>query len=338
MSGEYAVLAGAPALVMATNRYAHCTLTSIAPTTQTPHWQFDATGFESESTHPLKDLLAAENISAHDPARLCAWVLKQLLGSSTNDSSTNERTKENLPETVRVQTDTREMYHRGTKLGLGSSAALTTALAGALWRLANHRPPEFADIHAAHQASQNGVGSGLDIATSLTGGVIRFQNAAIAPLNWPDGIKYRFVYAGKPASTPELVGRFNTWREATEGKETNSRIGPKRRKTAELAALINASATLANGAINLDNFARYIEALRALDEAATIGIYSSGHKEIATAAERSHVLYKPCGAGGGDLGVALSHSEQDLDCFTADIGNTYAVIDLEIASNGLSIG
>ena len=173
------------------------------------------------------------------------------------------------------------------------------------------------------------------MATSLTGGLIRFQAPKSTPAKWPQALKTRFVYAGRPASTRALVSRFDAWRSA-QGDSADS--AKKRPKIDELTALIDASATLANGGINLDNFARYISALRALDEAATIGIYSPEHADIATAAERHRVLYKPCGAGGGDLGVALSDSDQNLDRFVADISNSFAVIDLEIASNGLSIG
>ena len=329
MSGEYAVLAGAPALVMATNRRAHCTLTTAPATTKNHQWRFASSGFSAQSAHSLSALLAPEKIATSDPARLCAWVVKQLM----------EQSGSTLPENVLLRTDTSEMYFASNKLGLGSSAALTTALAGTIWQLAKLAPPTFMDIHRAHQGSQNGVGSGLDVATSLTGGLIRFQAGISAPAQWPDELAYRFIYAGKPASTPELVGRFNVWRSAANRThQSESASAGTDRASDELDALIDASATLANRAINLDNFARYINALKAFDEAATIGIFSAGHAEIAIAAERSNVLYKPCGAGGGDLGVALSESQRDLNRFTADIRNAYAVIDLEIASHGLTIG
>lgn len=325
LSGEYAVLAGAPALVMATNRRAHCTLA----TTQEPTWQFQSRGFNAQSTHPLSAVLAPEQIGSDDPARLCGWVLRQAAQSASVQ----------WPAGMQVSTDSSQMYHAGSKLGLGSSAALTTALAGAIWQLAQRNAPQFADLHAAHQASQGGIGSGLDVATSLLGGVIRFEAGNSEPAQWPAHLVYRFVYAGKPASTPELVSRFNAWRSRqSQSKAGNATNSPERLKNDELTVLINASATLANRGISLDNFARYINALRALDEAATIGIFSAGHADIAIAAERTNVLYKPCGAGGGDLGVALSDNQQDLDRFTARIGNAYAVIDLEIASNGLTIG
>jgi len=328
MAGEYAVLAGAPALVLAANRFARCTLVvpnNAASRAQREKWQFTATGFQATSSHSMQQLANPDTIAADDPARLCAWALAQL---------PNAR-KASLPGGVQVHTDSSEMYFDGAKLGLGSSAALTTALTGALWQLTHQATPSFEVIQAAHQASQGGLGSGLDVATSLAGGLICFQAPTSTPVHWPPELKTRFVYAGRPASTPALVGRFNAWRSI---QDNSGGSAEKRPKIDELTALIDASATLANGGINLDNFARYIAALRALDEAATIGIYSPQHADIATAAERHHVLYKPCGAGGGDLGVALSDSDLNLDAFVADISNSFAVIDLEIASNGLSIG
>jgi len=171
------------------------------------------------------------------------------------------------------------------------------------------------------------VGSGLDVATSLNGGLIRFESGSSQPADWPDGLHYQFVYAGLPASTAELVGRFDKWRSTAQ----------KAGKLDALSALFDASATLANGAIKLDNFARYIHALRVLDEAATIGIFSAEHLQIATVAERMNVLYKPCGAGGGDLGVAISDDQNALQRFSTEIDHNFAVIDLEMATHGLIV-
>jgi phosphomevalonate kinase len=104
--------------------------------------------------------------------------------------------------------------------------------------------------------------------------------------------------------------------------------------------LINAALKLADEAINLDNFDRYIHALRKMDEAATIGIYSIEHQYVATAAQRHGVLYKPCGAGGGDLGVALSDDPSKLRLLTEALErdhNNFAIIELEIATHGLTV-
>jgi len=312
-SGEYAVLAGAPALVMAVDRKARCTITRNSD----KHWSFSSDGFSANSQHGLEALAHPEKMAASDPARLLSWAVQGLESSR----------RALLPIGAHVHMDTQQMYEREQKLGLGSSAALITAISGALARLVSADHPSFESIHKSHQASQGGVGSGVDVATSLTGGLIRFESGAASPAEWPNTLHYRFVYSGKPASTSTLVGRFNDWRESAQ--KSNS-IEP-------LKALINASTTLANGAINLDNLARYVSALKALDEAAKIGIYSAEHTHLAASAERHRLVYKPCGAGGGDLGVAVGERMDALEEFTHALGKNFAVIDLEIAAHGLNV-
>jgi len=318
LAGEYAVLAGAPSLVMAVNRLARCSIT----TTNEPHWSFASSGFSATSQHSLETLMQPQDMSAGDPARLLGWVLKGWRQPATSEWLAH------LPRGAQVTTDTTQMYLADQKLGLGSSAALITAVSGCLAALVTQPQPEFQSVHQAHQASQGGIGSGLDVATSLNGGLIRFQSGATTAAQWPANLHYRFVYSGKPASTSTLVSRFNRYRQSAQKSHS---IDP-------LKDLIDASATLANGAINLDNLARYVSALKALDAVAKIGIYSPEHTQIAASAERHGLVYKPCGAGGGDLGVVIAERMDDLDVFTRALDKNFAVIDLEIAAHGLKIG
>jgi len=318
LAGEYAVLAGAPSLVMAIDRLARCTITANSD----DHWTFSSSGFEAESQHRLNALADPAKMAANDPARLLGWALTGWQKKPTTDWLAQ------LPRGALVHTDTTEMYEGNLKLGLGSSAALMTAISGCLTAMVSAERPAFQAIHQAHQSSQGGIGSGLDVATSLTGGLIRFEAGTTTPGQWPNTLHYRFVYSGKPASTSKLVGRFNRYRETAQKSHS---IEP-------LKTLIDASATLANGAINLDNLARYVCALKALDDAAEIGIYSAEHTSIAAEAERHQLIYKPCGAGGGDLGVAIGERVGDLENFTDALDKNFAVIDLEIAAHGLKIG
>lgn len=323
LAGEYAVLAGAPSLVMAVNRYARC---SITPNTSNI-WSFNSSGFTGRSEHTLDSLARPADMASADPARLLSWVLATV-PANQNGKPTNAPSFEGLPKGAEVVTDTQDMFESELKLGLGSSAALITALTGCVSALRGDQPPTFETIHRAHQASQGGIGSGLDVATSLAGGVIRFQSGEAEAAHWPADLHYRFVYSGKPAQTSPLVQRFNAWRESAQNDT----------EIEALTALFDASATLANTGINLDNLHRYIQALRDLDGSAGIGIYTSEHRQIASIAERYHLLYKPCGAGGGDLGVAIGDSEASLNRFASAIATNFAVIDLEIAANGLIIG
>ncbi len=326
LAGEYAVLLGAPALVMAVDRYAICRLSSdeSGDTKDAAAWQFESQGFDAASRHSLAQLNPPQALSPQDPARLCAFVLQAMFP--------NQPFTEKLPAALMCHTDTRAMYLQQPnldpqKLGLGSSAAALIATYGALCRLQGTLSPEFTIANAAHRASQGGIGSGLDLAASLQGGLLRFEQGRSQPGHWPTNLHYRFIYVGRSASTGQLVSRFYRWCDGGT--------------PATVQILINAALKLADEAINLDNFDRYIHALIKMDEAAMIGIHSLEHQYVATAAQRHGVLYKPCGAGGGDLGVALSDDPSKLRQLTKalarDHKNDFAIIELEIATHGLTL-
>ena len=197
LTGEYAVLRGAPALVMSVNRFATCRC-SLSPAKAKKRvgkgankdqtgWRFASQGFVASSQHPLEQLSHPERLANDDPARLCAYVLQAYQQHPAG-------TRLDLPDNLLLELNSAQMYHAGAKLGLGSSAALTVALLGVVHQLAQgalgsgQKPAQgpilnaeidaqlgFEIAQSAHRASQGGVGSGLDIATSLNGGVIRFD-------------------------------------------------------------------------------------------------------------------------------------------------------------------
>ncbi|MEM7216837.1 MAG: hypothetical protein AAF515_00635 [Pseudomonadota bacterium] len=307
LCGEYAVLVGAPALVMAVDRCVRAELTPRDTESQT--WRFDAIGFAGSSTHPAEELADPSTFNDSDPARLWAHALATV----GQDPSMAHA----------CLLDTSAMYAKsGRKLGLGSSAASTVACCGLL-AARSGRQLTFDLAKAAHSASQGGVGSGLDIAASMHGGLIRFASGHTEPRAWPNNLYYRFIDTGVAASTPPLVRRFDAWRQGGI--------------PAPLQALIDAATTLADEALNLDNLARYAAALEAMDRSAGIGIYSAEHRDCQSAAEACGVVYKPCGAGGGDLGIAISDGPDQLDRFARGIAKNYATIELGIAQHGLIV-
>jgi phosphomevalonate kinase len=46
-----------------------------------------------------------------------------------------------------------------------------------------------------------------------------------------------------------------------------------------------------------------------------LGIFDAGHAELVTAAEAAGLVYKPCGAGGGDVGILLGDDAAAVDSF-----------------------
>ncbi len=309
--GEYAVLHGAPGISVAVDV---CALARLEPITgrdsalcisgsgerfgfhwnvaARPHWAGPSPGALGL---PLESCIAT--LGAHG-------LLPQ---------------PEDLPA-CRIELDTTAFHGTDAtgqriKLGLGSSAAVLVALMGALLKFVRAAPlPQdqlIALCCAAHRHLQGGIGSGIDVATAVAGGVISVDFAPTSdvphanPLMWPRELHMLAVWSGISASTPAMLGRLQTWRE--------QHAAACAAYMAQLSA-ISAQAVTAwrrenTGAV-LEALDGYASALRNLDQAAGIGIYSDRHAVLRDIALAHGAVYKSSGAGGGDFGIALSTSQQ----------------------------
>ncbi len=284
LAGEYAVLEGAPAMVIAVNRRAVASL--------------PAPGVLSAEARPLLESVCA------------------VLGCP-------------LPGNVALDTDSFRATAgpgSGVKLGLGSSAALTTALCRLL--LPDETPAaQLLDrAIAAHRRFQGGAGSGVDIAASVTGGVIRFRMDDGVPdrLPWPGALHYSVWWSGVPSSTRQLLARL-------------ARSGPSSTRD-DLARAARRVADCWCGDLHeelLPGMDAYITALGAFDLEHQLGVFAAGHGELTAAARSVGVLYKPCGAGGGDAGIALTDDEAALSAFAVlAVRQGFTRLDLSIDERG----
>ena len=305
LAGEYAVLAGAPALVAAIDRRVTCRMT----TRHGGHWQLVSRGFEARCRcrrDALGDAVAG-------PAALVGHA-GRALGLDWRQ----------LPEHLHVEIDSRPCYQDGAKLGLGSSAAALVAVAAALAAFVG-RDCELQSLIAAHRAMQGGAGSGLDVAAAWHGGVIRFQNGRVEPARLPDNLHTAFAHAGWSTRTHSLVARFESWRRDREQ--------PALERLMERAAGVFDA-----GDAMLARLAAYTDALQAMDEAANIGIFSPPHRQGRALAARHGVLYKPCGAGGGDMGIAISDDANALAAWCEEAKTAeLSIIDAAFAGEGVRV-
>ena len=196
--------------------------------------------------------------------------------------------------------DTREFVDAAdqTKLGIGASAAIAVALAMVLSRIDGHDDDGPGMAAKAHRTFQGGHGSGVDIATSLHGGVIGFrrgEDAVPETLAWPAELHCSVFWSGSSSSTVQKL-------RTLDGKRVPDSGGRLRELAEEvLAAWRHADISELLGAL-----AAYANGLRAFDVDHGLGIFDAGHLELAEAAGDMGLVYKPCGAGGGDIGAVFS--------------------------------
>jgi phosphomevalonate kinase len=344
--GEYVVLEGAPALVMAVDRRAEVRCTK-------------RTGGVSRISAPSLGIEQVPwQISSHGDIHWPEGMPESLdRAANVIESAHREVSRLQLalpPCELDLNTDA--FFKGPDKLGLGSSAAISVALYGALlaasdctraqarsgagipgvWD-ASQRLEAIATVQDAHQKAQGGRGSGVDVAASLAGGVIRYQNdphgLRIAPVGRLRDVVVVPIWSGKPASTKSFLTSF----AAFKVRDSRAYWASCER----LAILANAGSefwALGNTAALLTIVDEYCAALDALGEQCGADIVTKEHRAIAAQVRRTGAAYKPSGAGGGDLGVAICASQAMADKVLARLKSAgLEAVPMGIASAGLQV-
>jgi len=316
LSGEYAVLVGAPAVCMAIDRRAHVTIAAR----DDAHHVVSRVGTSNKPCRFKSSDGVIEWIDAGDDFALLEAVWETVGFEPTSN--------------VSLRLDTREFSDvaSGNKTGIGSSAALTAALAAALGDLnsgeQNSNAPEAATVaFDAHQKFQGGRGSGVDIATSVAGGLIEYvmNGRETHQLTWPDELVYALIWTGAPASTKQKLDRL-----------ARSKPRPSRAALVYSARRLGKAWRKGQAGNILNEYHDYISVLREFSVDHDIGIFDAGHAELVIAARAAGLVYKPCGAGGGDVGIVLADSTAAVESFLGTaLGGSGQVLDARLDVRGV---
>lgn len=322
ISGEYAVLDRAPALVAAVDVRARCDIDTGSDTA----WRVQAL--------PVNPAPAIFRVDGRD----LQWETEPVALLDAAWKALPAERRERLNDTGgTIRLDTSGFFIKDSKLGLGSSAAALTALLGALWRLTGDLPAEpeaFDAIVAAHRHWQGG-GSGADIAAALSGGVLLYRREPriTAPVAWPEDLEILPVWTGNAASTADFLDAVDAFQQR-EPEEFLARM-----KVLEMEAEESAvAASDGNAAALLEALGDFGGALRALGEAAQLPIWSPEHVAIRDAVEAAGGVYKPSGAGGGDFGLAFGRDKGTVERVKSSISSAgYGVMPLHFGARGLRV-
>lgn len=307
--GEYAVLEGSPGLVLAIDRRARVTLELCGEDecrVTAPQLGMEPAGFRIgldgviEWKHPPRGAF-----------RRTAALIEYLV------TDLHQRGGGIGP--FRVHIDSAPLFHAGpegqVKLGLGSSAAVAVALDAAFRQAFGSALPTesrediISRLLVPVRRAQGGAGSGIDLAASLLGGLSGYRideghGAAqidLEPLYLPPGLKWLFVWTGSSASTANLLA---AWRRARKDNP-----GKVRAVLDEMAATAEAGlqAVRHDDAAGLaGRIGAYGRIMGKMNDLVNVEVLTGAHRLAMDHADRLGAAYKPCGAGGGDLGVAVS--------------------------------
>jgi phosphomevalonate kinase len=313
--GEYAVLDGAPALVLAVDRFAEARIDASPDA---------ACHLETRPAQPGRRMFA--------PGEASGAALLDVVTAGVAP-----------PLAWRATVDSAAFFDGADKLGLGSSAAVLCAWAGAFAAFAGTQgrsapEPTLAALIGLHRAFQGGRGSGIDVAAAFTGGAISFRlDGKAAPqvgsVRLPNSVGFAGIFAGRSASTPEFVAHYRAW-----GKAQPAQAAAMLRRLTEVAETGCAAARGDDAAAFMASLAEYGRGLQALGEAIGAEIVTAEHRQIGEHARKFGVAYKVSGAGGGDLGLACSIDSAALAAFVRSVTDRgFRVIKVSLAEKGLTV-
>jgi phosphomevalonate kinase len=283
LTGEYAVLHGAPALVAAVDRRADV---HLEPAVDRDAVASVAEGQEFATRARAGDL----------PGGDAGAVLAALRSA---------RARRACAPWATVTVDSRAFLRGTAKLGLGRSAAALVATTAAC--LATAGPVDDGDVLASALAAnamfQEGRGSGGDVAAAVRGGVVDVRRqrdrVLVVPRRLPAPLELVVGWTGTPAATVPLLRRFE------QALATRPDGLDDLRRAAERAAEAVVGGDAAGLGAAVDESAALLARLGA---ALGLPIVTPALARLVEIARRLGVPAKPSGAGGGDCGIALAAS------------------------------
>jgi len=336
--GEYAVLEGAPSLVASTNRFANAIFKKSedgvfkikAPSINVPLLKFliDEEGkvkFIDKSFEKVMEKLSLfVAIFEHTARKLLEKGFK-------------------IPP-LEIFLDTYDFYYTQSlfKLGLGSSAAVTVSLITGLLASNIVDPKEISRETIlklaldSHKKAQGNIGSGIDIVTAIYGGILKYQiknnEISFKRLKMPNNLYYLTVWSGKSASTTGYVKKFYEY---------------KKKRPKEFYNLVNRMTETSSEGIEafenqdlekfLSKYDEYYHLLHSLNHNLSIPVITDEHKLIHDICHKQGVVYKSSGAGGGDIGIAFSTSQEKLDSVAQELKHlNFDTLEIEFGIDGIN--
>ena len=215
LCGEYSVLAGHPALVLGVDRRVELSLTPSL----VPGLTVTTAGFSQPSATLQWDAVRGCFARHSDSLAMVVDTLNLLIAKLGLEETFCDKAWHLQIDSSALFDDSRS--NRASKLGLGSSAAITAALAGLLQALLNGRRLSqnelWSLLQPIHSLVQGKRGSGVDLAASITGGSCCFTNQQdrsvdIRQRDLPKNLHLRFIWTGESASTPEFLNSLSLWK------------------------------------------------------------------------------------------------------------------------------
>lgn len=336
--GEYAVLEGAPALVSAVDRHAEVEATE----NQRSEFSVSAPSLDVEA---IDFVVTSKGHVRFDP-RIDSGILQRLeFFRLIFEHILNHFENRSLPYLkFKLNTDAFYSAEINRKMGFGSSAALTAALIRVLLEKDDRDVSKEKVMQIAldaHHHAQGKVGSGIDIAASTYGGVLVYRITGgesalqyeVNNLDLWDTLSILPIWTGQSASTKKMVGGIREFKEAQPIIYDN---------VIQHLSRLSADGCAAFKQQDPDKFFEivgdYHDGMDQLGQKSGVPVISPEHRRLNDIVRQSGGIYKPSGAGGGDIGIAFSTNADQLNHIKQKVEREgFKTLNIKIAGQGVQI-
>tara|TARA_Y100000590_G_scaffold80095_1_gene88927 strand:+ start:964 stop:1953 length:990 start_codon:yes stop_codon:yes gene_type:complete len=316
LSGEYLALQGSLSTLLSTKQRAKIIIQDSKCTTNILY----SLPLDKSFTFNVNDSFDIEWLDDH-PMEMGLFIEKAILLLQIK------------PTRTKFTIDTTDFYFQRRKIGIGSSSAISSALIRAINKYFDIEQTNEKMLDSAltlHNIKQNSLGSGLDvIASSLDSGLIECdikeaRQNKWTKLEWPSDLLIKGVITSEHSNTKEMIEKYLD--AYTNDKEFFSALKADADLILEKLSL---SWKSKDSKAILRLMDQYSILMQQLDEKHHIGIYTEEHQALANLTSKSGLLYKPSGAGGGDLGFILTNNNMKLKRFIVKLkDNNFQTLDL----------
>jgi phosphomevalonate kinase len=324
--GEYAVLEGAPSVVMAVNRYVYIDIFK----SDDSRFMLEAKNFGKKIG--IRTLSELKSIESFDPLfflKRAVWNLLEYFQSGFE-----------ALRGYQFSIDSKEFYENGMKMGFGSSAAVLTGLVKAVGTILDKALTKTEIFHLArkiHYNMQTKTGSGVDISASVFGGVLKYRipEAAMDDKFYEflpvEQLPFLIVWSGSAVKTGPMIQKVKNWKDK-QPEAYNQLISRMSEEVNQFTDWIR-KANIKNAMVPVEN---YFHLLNELGRESGVHIISDIHRTIHDLVRKKQAYYKPSGAGGGDIGIVLADTEEKLKvCQQMLEEHKYQIVSCSISAKGV---
>jgi phosphomevalonate kinase len=301
LCGEYMAIEGAKATLLSVSRSAEISIEKI----ESSENRFITSALEKEFLFQLNNRSEIEWIN-ESPGEygLFLEIAIKVLGIK--------------PFGVKFSINTDGFFESGIKLGIGSSAAISVAITKAInkyFKLKLDKQEQLYNSLEVHNYFQNHIGSGLDVLSSFYGFPViecsKDRNSFVwNQVKIPKEVIIKFVKGQTYSDTREMIKKYHLGK--LEHKSFFLEISKEMKE-----ALTNLSQAYRDNNPDqiINSIKRYSTLMIEMDSTFNIGVYSETDKEISILADKEGLIYKPSGAGGGDLGIIIGDNNSIISKF-----------------------